>query len=399
MEQKKQYTDKKLKEAENRLPKRNVLKFEKSFDCEKGKCTAKLTVNKEVVPFNKKDSIIKSGVKKGAAAVGGAAALSFHREIQKYEDDNSALKAAHGAEKISEKAVRSGVRAVKTASVKMREEPYKRVSKLKFQSEKADSRLTYSKNKDTVKTVQSSKEAARKAMMKQNTKKAQKTAGKTGKSAKDILGRIGKKAASLIASNKVVIIVVIIILLILVIFFGVAFIFVTIFSESGGAVISSTYMSEDEAMLNAESYMTSLEDDLQLQIDNIPNDYSGYDEYRYNLDEIGHDPYALISFLSAKNIVFEYNEELQADITALFYALYTIELTSFRETRSYTVTEIDPQGNPYEVTVYYYYYILEVTLIVNDFDETVSEFLNNPDEYGLYELLQETQGNKPDLFS
>ena len=125
---------------------------------------------------------------------------------------------------------------------------------------------------------------------------------------------------------------------------------------------------------------------------------ANWQEYRYHLDEIKHDPYGLISYLTAKNMCFEYNDALKNDIQTLFNALYTLKIVSIHEIRSYSYTTTDEDGNEIIVTVYYDYYILDVTLTANNFDEAVKAQLEELGVYDLYELLQESKGNRPDLF-
>jgi hypothetical protein len=387
--------DYRLAKSRYKFPKQRIVRKSYSFDEKSGKVKTRMKIENEVKPIDGRSGIVTKGIKGGAKAISTTAAVGIHRQISKYEEDNSALKAAHGAEKAAERAGRIGVRTVKAVGTKIKESPYKKASKLKFRSEKENAKLRFSKsvtqNKETVNSAESAKKAARKSMMKKN-------AGKTASSSKSILQKTSKAMRRILYKNKFFIIGIAAVLLILCVISSISAAFMAMLSESGGMIIASAYMSEDADMQNAESYMISLESDLQSRIDSIPNDYPGFDEYRYNLDGTGHDPYALISFLSAKDIVFEYDEELQADIAALFNALYTLEFESIHEIRSYTYTEYDEQGNPYEATVEYDYYILETTLTANDFDAAASELLNDQDLYELYTLLQETQGGRPDLF-
>jgi len=224
-------------------------------------------------------------------------------------------------------------------------------------------------------------------------KKAQKAQTSVSSKAKEAVTKIAKKIQEALLKNKYVVIGIIVVLLLFIIISSLFGSFAMMFSEGSGSVIASTYMSDDGDMLNAESYMVGLENGLQSQINNIPNVYVGWDEYHYNLAPIGHDPYALVSYLSGMYVAFEYNAQIQNDINALFNALYTLQITSIHEVHSYTYTDTD--GN--EVTVYYDYYILEVELIKNDFNAVVSGLLT-ADQYELYELLLATQGNRPDLF-
>ncbi len=391
--------DYRLAKAQRKLPTERIIRKTYAFDEKSGKVKSRLKIEKEVKPVNGRGGIVSGGIKNGTAVITSSAAVGVYRQFNKYEDDNSALKALLGTERITGRTLRSGVRTVKAVNRKIREVPYKKASKLKFRSEKANAKLSFNKsatqNKEVVKSTESVKKAARKSMMKKNARQMQK---KTASSAKKALKKTSQTVQKTVLGNKYIIIGIIAVLLIFCVFGGISVAFMTMFSESGGMMIASTYMSEDSDMQSAESYMTSLENGLQSQINNIPNVYVGWNEYRYNIARIGHDPYGLISYLSAKNIAFEYNPEIQSDISALFNSLYTLETVSIHEVRSYVTVEYDEQGNPHEVIVYYDYFILEVTLTANDFDTAVNELLNDPDQYELYGLLQETQGGRPDLF-
>jgi hypothetical protein len=249
-----------------------------------------------------------------------------------------------------------------------------------------------------VKSAETAKQAAKTAMRKSQMKTAQKSAQIFGDTAKKAMLKLAKFVQKILLKNKYVVLGIVIILLLIVIITSITGSISMMFSESTGDFIASTYMSEDTDMTNSESYMQALESGLQTQISNIPNVYVGWDEYRYNLAAIGHNPHYLISYLSAKYIIFEYNFQTQNDINSLFNALYTLQITSIHEVRSYTTTSYDDEGNAYTETVYYDYYILETVLIKNDFNTLVSNLFNNPDQYELYQLLLATQGNRPDLF-
>jgi len=382
-----------LAKAQRNLPQERIIRRSYAFDEKSGKVKRKLKIEKEVKPINGRGGVVAGGVKKGTAALTAAAVIGVHRQISKYEEDNSALKALHGAEKVAEGSARLASRTAKTVNKKLRDAPYKRVSKLKFKSEKANAKLAFNKSLSANKEVIKSADAAKKAAQKSLRKKAQKLQQSLGSKVKEALTKLAKKIQELLLKNKYVVIGIIVILLLIVILSSMFGSFAMMFSESAGSLISSTYMSDDADMLEAEGYMSGLETALQTLISDIPSSCTGWDEYRFSIAEISHDPYALISYLSAKYVVFEYNSGIESDIDALFNALYTLQLTSIHETRTATYTGAD--GNP--VTETYDYYILDVKLTKNDFDVAVSGLLT-ADQYELYVLVQATHGNRADLF-
>ncbi len=132
------------------------------------------------------------------------------------------------------------------------------------------------------------------------------------------------------------------------------------------------------------------------RISNITETYPDYDEYRFNIGAVGHDPYALTSYLSAIDPMFT-ADSAKADIDRLFNALYNLSVSSFKEKRVITVNYTDENGNPSTKQVEITISVLQVTLTSNDFDSTVQALLT-ADQYEMYQILQSTRGNRPDLF-
>lgn len=392
---------KRLDKAEDKLPHQRVFHVRKEWNSEKQKMQRKLKLEKEIKPLPK-PNIVQKGVQGAKHAVSLTVSGAVHQQISKYEDENQTLKAAHGTEKVAESALRFASNKVKTTNQKLKEKPYKKASKLKFDTENAHKKLNQHKvaleHKTEQQTKKEAKKALKKAQQKQNQKNAAKTAkkgaSKAGEAAKDV-GQIIVKA---VANNKVVIIILIIFLLLFGLLFTLGSSAFTSLGDTGTMVIASSYTSDEEDIYAANDYMNALENNLNYEISNIPNVYVGWNEYNYYIDPIGHNPYALISYLTAMEINFDYDADTQARIQELFNALYTLEVESVHEVRSYQYTTTDEEGNEVIVTVYYDYYILNVTLTANDWDSVVKPKLEAAGVYDVYLLLQETQGNKPDLF-
>jgi len=182
----------------------------------------------------------------------------------------------------------------------------------------------------------------------------------------------------------------------------------SMFGSGFNAIIGTSYTAEDADILSAEADYTALESNLAARVARVESDYGGYDEYRYSLDEIGHDPFVLTSYLTAKYNCFT-REEVQADLAVLFNQQYTLTLTPVTEVRyrteihygssSYT----DADGNTYEesysyeVQVPYNYYILYVTLTNCNLGSVAIANLT-PEQAEMYAVYMQTQGNKPELF-
>ena len=169
------------------------------------------------------------------------------------------------------------------------------------------------------------------------------------------------------------------------------------FGSTGTGLAATSYLSEDSDMLGAEAAYGALEADLQHELDNYESLHPGYDEYRFDLDEIKHDPYVLTSILSAlHNGVFTLGE-VQGDLAMLFEKQYILTQTIETETRYRTETRTDSEGNTYTVEVPYTYYICNVKL--ENFDLShLPIYILTEEQMGFYAAYMQTLGNRPDLF-
>jgi Cell wall-associated hydrolases (invasion-associated proteins) len=174
-------------------------------------------------------------------------------------------------------------------------------------------------------------------------------------------------------------------------------------------IVGTSYTAEDDDINVVEGDYSALETGLRQQIGNIERDYPGYDEYRYFVDEIGHDPFELASYLTAKYNSYT-REQVQAELQSLFGQQYTltiqevVEVRYRTETRTGTTTYTDPETGEsysedyeYEVEVPYDYYILNVTLNNKSLGSVIPANLT-PEQLEMYAVYMETQGNKPYLF-
>ena len=173
-------------------------------------------------------------------------------------------------------------------------------------------------------------------------------------------------------------------------------------SIMGGSGVSgvflSSYLSEDSDMLAAEAAYADMEAELQNELDHYESYHPGYDEYRFDLDEIGHDPYVLISILSAFHEGVYTIGEVQRELQELFDKQYTLTQTVTVEVRYRTETYTDPEtGEESSEEVPYDYYICNVTL--ENFDLShLPVYLMDEEQLSLYATYMSTLGNRPDLF-
>ena len=248
------------------------------------------------------------------------------------------------------------------------------------------------KSKNTV------KEAMKKSQQKQNQKKSAKETKKAAEKVKEVAEDVGRKIVEMVASNKWVIIIVVIFLMVFAISGTLCTSCSSSFVDNGTVFIATSYTAKEEDIYAANDQLTNLENGLADYINHIPDYYVGWSEYNYHLDNIGHDPYQLISFLSSMKINFTYNADTQNKINEIYNEMYELNVISTHEVRSNTYTEVDEEGNETVVTVSYDYYILDVYLEAKDFESIVKPKLEAAGVYDLYLAMKATKGNKPDLF-
>lgn len=216
-----------------------------------------------------------------------------------------------------------------------------------------------------------------------------KGAGKTAKGVKSLT----QKIADFCVSHKTALLWVLAIGLLFMVISGMFSACSTMFQGGTQVVLGTSFTAEDEDILGTDEDYTALENDLRSQVDNIESTHPGYDEYRYALDEIGHNPYELAAYLT---VVFEdyTREEVQAELVRLFEEQYDLELDEEVEIRSYTTTDED--GNT--STVYYEYRILNVTLTNYGLGNVIASSRLTAEQWERYKVLLETLGNRSYLF-
>lgn len=326
-----------------------------------------------------------------------------HGKVGEVEKENSGVEGAHKTEKLAEKAGGYASRKLKEGYRSHKLKPYREAAKAEVASMKADTNYLYHK------TIKENPELASNPLsrfhQKQQIKRqyakdlrgagksARKAAKKTGKAA----GEATKKTTDFIARHwKGILTASVFLLLIVMIFTGLSSC-AAILQGGVTSVVGTSYTAEDEAIREVEADYKELEKDLREEIADIESDYPDYDEYQYHLDEIGHNPFALASYLTAK--LYDYTrQEAQAELQALFEKQYTLTLREEIQTRYRTETTTDPDtGETTTEEVPYDYYILHVTL-TNKNIETLAGELLTPEQKEMFDIYMETKGNKPDIF-
>ena len=384
----------KADKAQAKIPKKQVKRTE--VDPKTGKVTTKLVLEDKPRPPSKLSHSLRD-------APGNAVAGKIHQEIQESEDDNVGVESAHK----SEKAVETGVRLVQEGYRSHKLKPYRKAAQAEQKLEKANINVLYQKS------LQDNPQAASNPLsrwqQKQQIKKqyaaakraaqsggsAAGAAQKTGKAAKTVKEKAQQAGAYVMRHKKGFGIVLAIFLLVCLLLNTMSS--CSMMAQSIGSMISgTTYPSDDPELVAVEADYAAKEAALQAEIDNIESSHPGYDEYRYDLDMIGHDPHELAAYLSA--VLQGYTRaSAQAELERIFAAQYQLTLTEEVEVRYRTETRTDSEGNSYTVEVPYNYYILNVTLTSKPISSVASELLT-PDQLEMYQVYRQTLGNKPLIF-
>ena len=365
--------EQRLHKAENKLPSRCKPRLETSADPATGKPKTRLRFEKEVKE--------KSEALKGPAAlrpVKGAANLAggmVHKQIYKNEHENVGVQAAHRAEIAGETGLRYASRARKLA-------PYNKVKRLQNRTVNAQAKAAYQKALEENPELKKKKlaKAMYKKQLKRKYAKAAREAQKTGKRAKRTAvttEKIVKEIAGAIKRHPVAALVIFLIFL-LILFIASAFTSCTsIGAGSSGAFSSVSYLADDNVIDQAELTYTEWETDLQLEINRMESTHRGYDEYRYDVDEIGHDPHVLMAYLTAVYGDFT-SSQAEVAMRNLFDSQYHLTLTEEVERRTRTESATDPTTHQQTTTnVAYDYKILNVKLTSVSLESIVSGRVNS----------------------
>ena len=381
--------EKKLEDAEARLPSRKKLRMETASDPETGKAKKRLKFEQEVKSqrVHVKGSLPMRPVKATANTTAGYA----HKKIYQAEEENVGVKAAHRTELLGEAGVRTLYHRHKTA-------PYRRVTKLQQKSARANAQLAYRQTLSDHPELKKNLLARmwQKQKLKRQYAKAAREAQKTGKRAKDAAVTTEKIAVSVVNTARRHPVICGILVLLLLVVFLISSLFSS-FSSIGtgglGSIAASTYLAEDQDINNAELIYTEWETDLQMEIDRVETDRPGYDEYRYNIGAIEHDPYILMGYLTSAYQNFTY-EQIEGVLRQLFNEQYSLTFTEETEIRYRTETRVDPEtGEETEEEVPYEWHILNVKLTATPLANLVVQRMS-AEQKEICEILLQTKGNR-----
>lgn len=353
------------------------------------------------------------GPARRAATAAGATLWAYgHRKIHEAEHENVGTEAAHKTELLAETGAHKAVRYAKR---RIREHPARQVERWEHRAMKADAELCYQQAVSEHPELQSnplSRMAQKWKIKRQYAKEAREAARQGAKATGKAAGTVEKAAEKLalfVRNHKGGAVVVLLLFCVFLIINSVFSALPSLGTGMMNAVVGTSYTAEDEDIIGANEDYTALENALRQEVADIERTHPGYDEYRYRVDELGHNPYELTSYLVAKLRTYT-REDVQGELRALFEAQYRLTLTEevetrYRtETRTGTSTSTDPETGEttteeyeYEVEVAYEYYILHVRLENRTLPAVVASRLD-AEQKELYDILLELKGNKPYLW-
>ena len=385
-----------LDAARAALPKEKVLVKERVFDEAKGKGKTRLHFEEREKPMpNGKHH--KNPLSRPAQEAG----IFVHNKIHEVEKDNSGVEGAHKTEEVTERGAKYGARKIREGYHRHKLKPYRAAAKAEKAAFKANVEFQYQKLLQENPQLAASNPLSRywqKQQIKKQYAKAVRTGGvKSAKTAADHTKKATRKTAEFVTRHwKGVVLLIAALLLFIMTAAGVSSCS-SLFSGLMNGVLGTSYTSEDRDLVAVENNYAAMENELQQRIDNIERDYPGYDEYRYDLDNIGHNPHALASYLTA--LLQSYTpQSAQDELERIFDMQYTLTLTEEVEIRYRTETSTDPEtGETTTEQVPYEYYILHVSLTNRDITTIAPEVLT-AEQLQMFRVYLETSGNKPLLF-
>ena len=343
----------------------------------------------------------KPGAVKRLAHTAGHGVHGFvHGKLYEVEHENVGTEGAHRSELAAESVYRFGRRQLRKA---IRKHPAKAVERAESKHIKATADYYYRKTVEEHPEMQESGAVSRylqkQKIKRQYAKQAREAARQTAKAAEgtaSVTGKLTEKVSAYIKEHPGGLLLLLAAFLLLVVLQSCMSSLVTVGNGVAGAIGASTYAAEDADLLGAEAAYCALEDELQRYLDTYTRTHD-YDEYHFDLDTIEHDPYVLISMISALHEGAWTLDEVRGTLQDLFDRQYILTEDVVVEVRYRTVTRTDSEGNDYEVEVPYNYYICYVTL--ENFNLShVPVYMMSEEQLSMYALYMSTLGNRPDLF-
>ena len=388
-----------LDEARAKIPKEKKLVKERTFDETTGKGKTRLRFEEREKPMNG-GKAHKNPLSRPAQEAG----IFVHNKVHSVEKDNSGVEGAHKSEELAEKGAKYGARKIKEGYRSHKLKPYRAAAKAEKAAQKANANYLYQKALHDNPQIAASNPFSRymqkqrikkqyaKTVKAQGAKSVKNAAENTRKAAKKTAEGT-KKAIAFVGRHPAGVCIAIGALLLFIMISSALSSCGAMFSGMINGIVGTSYTSEDADLVAVENNYAALETDLQRRIDNIERDNPGYDEYRYDLDSIGHNPHELASYLTA--LLQTYTPATaQAEIQRIFELQYTLTLTEEVEIRYRTETDT---GETTTEEVPYEYFILNIKLENKPISELAPGLLT-PEQLEMFRVYLETSGNKPLIF-
>jgi len=401
----------KLDRAQAAVPKKKKIVRQRTFDEVSGQAKTKLTFEETEKPIGKgpPSAAASRPLREAGAAI--------HNKIHAVEKENVGVEGAHKTEKATERLSQVSRRAIRRGSRNRKLKPYRAASQAEKAAAKANVDFLYQKalrdnpqlmsnpvsrfwqkqriKRQYARAVRTGAAGGARTAA-EAVKNSRKAAKKAKKETKRTLGFIARHPAG-------VAIAVLILVFSIVMFSGLSSCS-SMLTGGINSILGTSYTSEDADLIAVERHYEGMESDLQSRVNRIEQDYPGYDEYRYDLAMIGHNPHELASYLTAKYQSYTLSD-VRGELSQIFEQQYTLTLTREVETRyreeTHTETYTDEDGNTYTETVTeqvpYDYYILNVKLTNTPLSSFLPDKLNE-EQRKMYAVYLETSGNKPLIF-
>ena len=406
LQKKAEKAGRKTEAARKKLPKKKEYSLERVFDEKTGRAKYVLTAVVKEKPFQ-----ADNPVKRMAGRTGSEFTNIAHGKVAEVEKENSGVEGAHKTEQRAEDAYRFVKRHYKNKEQRQRG----KVAKLEKKQFKKEVNFRYQKFLEENPEMQEKtlKKQLQKRLQKRRIKREYAKAKRAGQAAKNtkeaavksanFTTAVAKKLQEIAAKHTSLFVAVGASALLLIMIMTSVSSCGAMFSQGMSSTLAGSYMSVPAEIDAADMAFSELEMELQKEIDSIETDYPDYDEYRYNLASIGHDPFALISYLSAVHTEFT-AADVQGEIESLFDEMYELTLNPVTETRTRTVTKTgtrtvtDPvtgeeteEEYEYEEEEEYTVTILEVTLTAKNLNVVVAGHMDSGQKE-IYALYNETHG-------
>jgi len=377
-------SSRKLEKAQSKIPVKRRVRLEKQYDNEAEKVRRRLRFEKESVPEGAKPALPKRAGEAALRTAGTAAVFKAHGKVWEVERDNVGVEAAHKGEFLAE---RGAGRFLRWNRNRLRFKPYRAVRK-------AERRLALDRTELEWRTALRDhpelrqKNALSRLIQRQKIKRkyaqAAHEAKQTAQFTQNIANTTGQtiRAAAQQAVARKSLLAAAAMLAFVAVFFSAGMTACTaMLSGFQSSYISASYLANEQDICDADLYYTEMETDLQINIDKTEENYPGYDEYRYNIGEISHNPYELMGYLSTVYNAFTF-EQVKAEIAQLFGEQYQLTREIIVETR------YDSDGDPYD------WYILKTTLAVTPLSQIIAGHLTPGEQTDRYGVYQQTLGNR-----